>query len=316
MDQMTNPTPLSKYDINSDPKDAEFGQLAADVSSPYVPNLTWQEEQDEVAADAALRRAKEPKDEIHCPDCAAVISGRRAFRHHVKDLHEWKPRRITLFLNEHLTVYPCPMCIKKFGLLAYLNAHGRNRHGRTSKEMSRLRHPKPVVPDDAPKSALPKEDVELLLKTGMRMKDIVSMTSLSPDVREALKMPISGRVSHAEPLTELNAVEAVSFDQDRNPEPNTKDTQDMEQQHRELFGSRLKSIVLDDRDRSCFLYFLLGESQQTIAIRVFNNGSRRPHVQKIVNRAKARFLRYQAVSRKNKPQEDWELTVTKLLKKR
>jgi hypothetical protein len=64
------------------------------------------------------------------------------------------------------------------------------------------------------------------------------------------------------------------------------------------------------------LYFLLGESQQTIAIRVFNNGSRRPHVQKIVNRAKARFLRYQAVSRKNKPQEDWELTVTKLLKKR
>src|ERR1700677_2082008 len=105
------PTDYQVYDTD------EHGELVA-KSSPYAPKLTYEEEKRQRQARHQDYKAAVPhKDKLTCRECDTVIEGKVAFKHHLKDVHDWSKARIRKYLDlTHVRKqFSCPIasCTKK-----------------------------------------------------------------------------------------------------------------------------------------------------------------------------------------------------------
>jgi len=318
------PKPLSdRLDINTDLKSEEFGEPTAKPSQ-FLPVLTPKEYEDAREAREEAFKPSGPSDSIRCPDCAVSFTGKREFKHHVKDVHHWKPRRILKFFGETSKQYKCPACLKRFISLHHLNTHGKTRHNLSVRAMRRLLNPKPsVVPDRSPASPFTPEQTALLKKSGLKACQIASInpSEMTPELWEMFAHPNgSSKSIHTIPLEDPRLDEIAMADAMADASAyaaaadSIQTTSSAEDGFDALFNSPLSRIIPDATDRECFVRSILGGSGRDIAIALFKDPSKRPRVQKMVERATKRFSAYAAVKR-HQFSQNWERQIAKALER-
>lgn len=268
----------------------EQGQLTA-KSSPHAPKLTFEEEKERRKARFRdYKAAVSHKDKLTCPECDAVIEGRAAFKHHLKDIHRRGAAKIRECLGIVRKLYPCPLCSKKFGSLHHRNQHGKVKHELSVKQLRLAQKPKAIEIVEV--SAIPKVSPEIatvLSRNGIRPEKIegkVSQRVLEvlgagvsySKVRKQVIAPLSSRKKKRPAVT----LEPSQADYDR------------------LFSSPgLCLLVPEDEERKCFLlHHIMQMSLREVAIKIFGSADKKPRVQKIVDRVKHELMTYLQKARK------------------